>query len=212
MTVADIILAENHRWFLLSDQNWLVNPDKGVTMHKIDGVTALSLEDLITTGTAGTWRSLPFSLACIDIEGIYDPDCINGNFLGSNKARLPEGFDVGVAQLKLRYVMASEKCSIDDARGFAFNPKKAIPYFFGIMAGHLVWADSVIAQQKVKPDSAFNSAYLNRYLLATCSYNEGDGGMEKLLTAPTISHGTHVMDMERKFASQLGVTSLFPLT
>lgn len=198
MTVADIVLRENNKWFPLPSVSVLTNETKGVTMHKIDALTAHAIAMLIEAGPL----PLPYALACADIEGIYDPACVNGNLAGSNPTGNPLGFDMGICQLKLGYLMASEKLTVDDAREFAFDPKRAIPYFMRTMESDLAWADTVLPQM--------TDVWRNRYLLATCAYNFGRTGVAKFFGGPIPSHGQHVMDMERVFAADLNLPSVFP--
>lgn len=226
MVVADIILRENNAHFDFPNVNVLTDDIKGVRMHKIDMVQSQKQSALFYKYVGS--RPQAFCLACVDIEAIYDPNCVNGNYGPgeSNPTRDPGGFDVGWCQLKLKYVAAARGITVEQAETLALDPEAAIQYFFGAMDIHLVQADAIIAN----PPTGFNAAYSNRYLLATCLYNFGLDGMTKpyiardpndetktipmpprITQADVVSHGKHVINLERKIAQELGTASVFPV-
>jgi hypothetical protein len=185
---------------------------KGVIIHKIDLPTAAAISTRVKPSAVMYELPLTFVLACLAIESTLDPRCENGN-LGpgeSNTANDPLGYDMGIAQLKLRYLVGSAPGVTDapSALAFAFDVDKAIPYFCSLMATKYLWAQNVIQQNNSSaPDSRLNEFPL---LLATGAYNFGDNGMLVYYENGTFpTHCQHVLNLEQYFAGKLGVTSQF---
>jgi hypothetical protein len=200
MTPAEIILQQNNSKFPVPGVNIREDANKGTTVHKIDFATAQALAELIIALPL----PLTYALACICIEGIFDPYCVNGNFAGSNPAENPTGFDMGCCQLKLRYLMMSENLDVDDAREFAFDPARAIPYFGRTMQGHLNWASDFLRNPPEMTD-----VWRNRWLLATGAFNFGRVGVQRLVNGPLANHCQHVINLEQSFATALDTPSIF---
>lgn len=182
--------------------------------HKISQADA----NLIATVLAAVVDSAPqgspalplsYVLACLAIESAFDPKAENSNQMGSNKAGEPGGYDVGIAQLKLRYLAIELGSSIEDARLFALDPTRAIPHFAGLMQGHLQWWATAFQHSKLP-------SLRNKYYAATMTYNFGREGLLNHLIADDFpknalgeTHGDIVVQLERRFANQLNTTSVF---
>ena len=215
-TVAGIMLGENHKIpFILGISEYRV-PLKGVVIHKLDDATAKALAEVIIANTTapGDGDSDPFplsyALACLCLESCFDTKCQNANLLGSNKQNDPAGYDEGVAQLKLRFLIGQEGiATADEARAFALDPAKAIPYFVRVVRGHLAQADALAMTlpQDVNP------VYLNRFAVARMFYNFGVTGGTKMIreNAPTPASVLHVAHYDYAFAKALGVKPVMPL-
>ena len=197
---------------------WVNNPlvewtdaIKGVVIHKIDLATAATISTRVKPAAAQYQLPLTFVLGCLAIESTLDPTCQNGN-LGpgeSNTANDPLGYDMGVAQFKLRYLVgyAPGVTDASSANAFALDADKAIPYFCSLMASKVIWATNVIQENtSSSPDSRLN----NPLLLATGAYNFGEEGMLVYYENGSFpSHCQQVLDLERYFAEKLGVASVF---
>jgi hypothetical protein len=208
--IASVILAYNNsQAFFKLGPAWSV-PAKGVVIHEINAgeANAISLQ----IQKSAPQHNLPTSyvLACLAIESVLDPNCENGNFAGSNPTKDPLGYDMGIAQLKLRYITAEGVTfeNPEQAKAFAFDVSKAIPYFCLEMAGKIAAAKDVIARNTSSaPDARLN----NPLILGTCLYNFGTtGGVENYYQKGVFpSHCTHVIDLWQYFDKALGVKS-FP--
>lgn len=175
------------------------NAFSGSTIHKIDATTARILAITLLGHTSGL--PLPYALACLAIESAFDLQAENQNLLGSNKAHEEAGYDVGVAQLKLRYLAAGAHCSIAQAHEFALDATRAIPYFVGEMKANLARAQVLIKA----PDWPSTTYARDPYLIATILYNFGvSGGTEKIRAGAPIHHADVVAALDRQFAAALG--------
>ncbi|MGB8910004.1 MAG: hypothetical protein WCC84_14760 [Candidatus Cybelea sp.] len=185
---------------------------KGVVIHKIDAVQAAAVAEAIAAGAKEYDLDPCFLSGCLLIESTGDPNCQNGN-LGpgeSNTQNDPLGYDMGVAQLKLRYLVGSAQGVSDaaDARAFALDITQAIPYFCSLMAGKVAYAKTVIAKNTSSvPDKRLN----NPYLLATGMYNFGDTGMVENYYVKGLfpSHCQQVEDLTNYAAKATGQPSIF---
>ena len=214
--VAGIVLDVNHKIpFILGINEYHV-PLKGVVIHKLDGATAKALAEVIIANTTapGEGDSDPFplsyALACLCLESCFDAKCQNGNLLGSNKQNDPAGYDEGIAQLKLRYIIGQEGIeTVDEARAFALDPAKAIPYFVRVMRGHLEQADALAM---TLPKNA-NPVYLNRFAAARMLYNFGVTGGTHMIrdNAPIPGSVLHTAHYDYSFSKTLGVAPVMPL-
>jgi hypothetical protein len=202
--LTSLILAQNNKIAYIDGV--FANPIKGAVIHKIDEATAEQVGLAIQQMADGYKLPLSFVLGGLFIEGCFDPKCQNGN-LGpgeSNTANDPLGYDMGIAQLKLRYLIGLYGLkTADEARAFALDFNKAISHYCKTMAGY-------VADAKTTPGLSGN--YTNPYYEATCRYNFGATGLQKLQEqnhfAP-LPHGKDVVDLERAFAKTLGLTSIF---
>ncbi len=201
---------------LILDQNWktsfidgqLVIAEKGVVIHKIDETQGQAVADRVKAEAVDGF-TVEYVLACLCIESVFDVQCQNGNFLGSNKAKDPCGYDVGVAQGKIRYLLGSNE--IEDvfaAHAFLCDPSKAVPWFANKMREELAFADKLIPTLP----ATVNPVYKNRFAVSTLAYNFGDEGAEKMISEnePTPSHVLHVAHLEYAFAKTLGGQVLMP--
>lgn len=185
---------------------------KGVVIHKIDAVQAAAVAEAIAGGAKEYDLDPCFLSGCLLIESTGDPNCQNGN-LGpgeSNTQNDPLGYDMGVAQLKLRYLVGSAQGVSDaaEARAFALDITQAIPYFCSLMAGKVAYAQTVIAKNTSSvPDKRLN----NPYLLATGMYNFGDTGMVENYYVKGLfpSHCQQVEDLTNYAAKATGQPSIF---
>lgn len=184
---------------------------KGVVIHKIDTPTAEAISARIKVAAEQEQIPLTYALACLAIESTLDPACVNGN-LGpgeSNTANDPLGYDTGIAQLKLRYLVgyAPGVTDADTARAFALDVNRAIPYFCSLMAGKVLWAQNTI---DANPNTKCDPRMRNKYLLATAAYNFGNTGVMTYFENGTFpSHCQHVINLETYFAQKLGLESIF---
>lgn len=209
--IADLILAKNATYPYDATGSHPFT-SKGGGLHKIDDATALGIAKVISDNADGG-LTIPYMMACIAIESLFDPKCENGNYTymghtGSNPDKKPEGFDVGIAQLKLKYLMQDRKLSVEEADAFAKDYTKAIPYMTTTMKLLLGYADALIQDNK-RTDQI--PALLNRYCLATLAYNLGRTGLKRYLaTATAIStHGSVVMAYENEYSKKLNLPSVF---
>jgi hypothetical protein len=117
---------------------------KGVVIHKINAAQAQAEADQVEAHS----KKPTFTSGCLAIESALDPNCENGN-LGpgeSNTANDPGGYDVGVAQEKLKYLIGQRGITtVDEARAFSLDITKAIPYHCAVMEEKLAWAQATIA-------------------------------------------------------------------
>lgn len=212
MQVYEAILQYNNSQALFKLLPSWSNPIKGVVIHKIDQAGAEAISARIKPACEAEGLPLTYTLGCLAIESVLDPQCQNGN-LGpgeSNTANDPLGYDMGIAQLKLRYLVEGHAPGCTDAvsaNAFALDVDRAIPYHCSLMAGKVLWAQNVI---QANTSSAPDSRLSNPYLLATGAYNFGQTGMMGYYESGQFpSHCQHVLDLEQYFAKLLGITSIF---
>lgn len=189
-----------------------VDKIKGVVIHKIDEPTAKAVATRLKPSASQYDMPWTVALACVAIESTFDPLCQNGN-LGpgeSNTANDPLGYDMGICQFKLRYLVGSAPGVTDaaTAKDFALDIDKALPYFCSLMATKYLWAQNIVQQNTSSaPDSRFNSF---PWLLSTGAYNFGDNGMLAYYESGQFpTHCQHVLDLEAYFAAKLGRQSVF---
>lgn len=206
--IAQVILDyNNNKSYFVAGPSWSI-PTKGVTIHKITFDQAQEISDAIQRAIAQYHLPLTFVLACLAVESVLDPGCENGNFMGSNTSKDPLGFDDGIAQLKLRYLVGAAYGILNalSAQAFAFDVNRAIPYFCSLMAGKVKNAQTVIAESSSTTDVRLR----NPLVYATGAYNFGDTGMLKIFESGAYpSHCSSVVADEQYFASKLGVASVF---
>lgn len=215
--LAKVILDYNQSrpFFALSDSYSI--PAKGVIIHKITAAQAQILAGAIAESAAKYGLPISYVLACLAIESCLDPNCVNGN-LGpgrSNPTNDPLGYDDGVGQEKLRYLIGYHGIlTADEARQFAFDIPKAVDYHCAVMAGDIAWAKQIIAQYPSIGDPRFHDPLV----LATGAYNFGKTGildnyyMKDVFTDGQDGRSNHcqtVINDEAFFAKQIGVTSCF---
>lgn len=184
------------------------NPAKGTLIHKVSKQTADTLAETMIAASKETSLPLAYGMACLCAESLFDPACQNGNLLGSNKANDPAGYDMGIAQLKLRYLIGNSGITdVNSAQTFAMDPTKAIPYCFRSMNSRLLTADEFIKQ--TNPDTQEFVGFHNRYYVATAEYNFGKTGFDEMNHNEPVSHSDIVMKYERQFSTLLGEPSVF---
>ena len=146
---------------------------KGVRLHRIDRPMANEIGTIVEQAAAANKIPLSYLMACIAIESAFDPQASNGNFLGTNKTTVPNGwgpdarpttnghdpggFDMGACQLKLKYLIGNRGLTtIQQALDFAMDVNMAIPYMSDAMSTKLIWADVQIPhiQQILDDESA----------------------------------------------------------
>lgn len=217
MQVRDAILAYNNGIanFAGGLTEWQ-NAEEGVAIHKITLDQANAISTRIKPSCEAYELPLTYTLACLAIESDLDPNCQNANIgvtasgvKRSNPNNDPLLYDMGIAQLKLTYLVnvAHGVTDHDSALAFALDVNRAIPYHCSLMASKVLWAQNVIQQNTSSvPDPRLN----NPYMLATAAYNFGNTGvMTYYETGQFPSHCQHVLDLETYFAKQLGVKSIF---
>lgn len=210
--LAQAILTYNNglAFFKLSGSYFVAA--KGVVIHKIDAVQAAPIAEAIEAGAKDYELDQCFLTGCLLIESTGDPACQNGN-LGpgeSNTQNDPLGYDIGIAQLKLRYLVGAAQGVTDapSARAFAFDIAKAIPHFCSLMASKVAYAKTVIADNtSCAPDPRLNDPYL----LGTGMYNFGNTGMVENYYATGLfpSHCQQVEDLTNYVAKATGQPSIF---
>jgi len=204
--IADHILNENGG--PAYQGGLVVNVSKGTVIHKISNTTADTLAEIIISASKQTGLPISYGMACLCAESLFDPWCQNGNYLGSNKEKSPDGYDVGIAQLKLKYLVGQDGVTdIDSARSFALDPSKAIPYCFKMMSGRLTTADEFIAAPH--DDHSDYAGFANKYYVATAMYNFGKSGFLAMDHHSPLPHCEIVKRYEVIFATSLGVPSIF---
>jgi hypothetical protein len=219
MQTEDVIQDYNNALDLFRSSDVYHNPVEGVTIHKITAAQAAAISTRIKPAAAQYELPLSYALACLAIESTFDPECENANIgvnaagvARSNPTNDPLGYDMGIAQLKLRYLIGSvaDADSVVDAasaKAFAFSVDRAIPYFCSLMADKIMWATNVIERDT---SSAPDVRLRNPLLLATGSYNFGETGMLEYFENGTFpSHCQHVVNLSRYFSSKLGVADIF---
>jgi hypothetical protein len=206
--LAQIILGYNNsQMYWVGGVTVFTEPTKGVTLHKI---TATQAQSVATELEAVVSASEPTSIACalLGSESVMDPQCENGNYLGSNTAKDALGFDDGIAQEKLRYLVGQP--GVTDAPGaqaFAFDVTRAIPYFWSLYQSHVATADGWIA---AGGPSNIDPRLMNRYILAAVIYKQGATGGRAIFEAATWPEElNNFVSLEKYFAAKLSVPSVF---
>ncbi len=191
------------------------NAEEGVVIHRITESQALEISTRIKPNAAKEGVPISVTAACLAIESTLDPLCENHN-IGKNSAGVarsnpnnnPMQYDMGVAQLKLMYLVGQPGVSdFESAKAFAFDIDRAIAYHCGLMAAKILWAANIIKNnQSAKPDPRLS----NPVLLATGAYNFGNTGMLAYYNDGEFpSHCQHVIDLEAHFAKSIGAPSAF---
>jgi hypothetical protein len=197
--LAQVIFNANARVPFKGDA-W-VNYKSGSMIHRITPDLAVVIANVIRAQPIQSSPSMPLSylLACLCIESAMDPYAMNGNFLGSNPIKDAGGYDVGIAQLKIKYLVLD----INGSYTTALSAKDAIPLFIARMVTHVKAAEALT----LKPP------FTNAYLYATGAYQLGDTGMANWYRAAENTtwpkHCLQVLDLEHSFATALGVPSIF---
>lgn len=184
-------------------------PSKGVTIHALATSEALVIAQLLAQLTPSGGMTTAFIMACLCIESLFDPGCENGNLAGSNPTNQAGGYDVGIAQMKLKYINEPGVTDATSARAFALDPAKAIPAFIATMTAQLRYANIAIAA--FGDGSAILPQFRNPYYYATGAYNFGSTGMKTIVASATVppAHCETVKKYEQGFASALGSASVF---
>lgn len=186
--------------------------DKGSVIHKIDSTQAREIAAESVRDAYATGLDLPFLLGSIAIESAFDPAAENGNFLGSNKAKALSGYDLGLCQLKLEYLMGIKDIdgktvqTVVEAHDLALDIRRAIPVMVLKLLGLLAWADKEIPKLTVP----VNPLFRNRYYLAAAGYNFGeDGALAEISKGEDLTHCAHVKSLTTNFAKMLSVQNVF---
>lgn len=189
------------------------NAQRGVVLHEIEPKVAASLGATIVrripAGDADT--PLALCLALIGSESAFDPNAQNCNYDGSNTAHDPFGCDVGLCQLKLRYVDANDA---DEARQIALDPYRSLGVLIDDVRANIAWAADVQDELGARPEPSAR----NIYWLAVAAYKHGKSDDAKnpgalyyarTRTFPRNAAGKaradQVADLELYFASRLGL-------
>jgi hypothetical protein len=214
MTLADVLLEANNSQDCFAKGPVYTVPAKGVTIHKIDFITAWALSTIVEPAFKAVDIPLTYGCACMLVEALGDPAAVNENigFNSDGSPRSNEGkndpadYDVGPFQLKLGYLMPHPMPDIDRATQFAINPRTAIPYAASLMAEKIAWAKDLIAKT---PSSL--ALWKDPLMVATAAYNEGDEGFIKDFYTPGVPlhHCTEVQDWERFCSQKLGLTPMY---
>jgi hypothetical protein len=216
MQFYEAILSYNNSFpaFTGAIAEW-TNPQEGVIMHKIFETQALAISTTIKTYAPTEGVPITVTAACLAIESRFDPLCENHN-IGKTSAGVPRSnpnddpmqYDMGIAQLKLMYLLGEPGVSdFDSARAYAFDLDKSIARHCRLMASKIAWATSIIQNnQSAQPDPRLSNAVL----LGTGAYNFGNTGMLAYYNSGAFpSHCQSVIDLERYFASAMGTPSVF---
>ncbi len=199
-----VILQYNNMqsYWKLGVQTWTVAA-KGVVVHKINAAQAALIASTIESQPATSPVPETIALGLMASESLLDPLCQNGNFLGSNPTKALGGFDMGLCQLKLKYITTPGVSSLADAQAFAFDPTKAIPYLYEMFAGKIEWAKGVIAAH----ESTW-AQWNNPLVLAVGAFKLGETGVMTFYQGGTwATELNNFIQLESQFASQLGVPS-----
>ncbi len=203
-TLGSTILRYNNMqsYWRLGVQTWTFVA-KGVTIHKIHAPQAALIASAVRSQPATSVVPQTIALGLMASESLLDPLCQNGNFLGSNPTKELSGFDMGICQLKLKYVTAPGVSNVDDAKTFAFDPSKAIPYLYALVAGKIEWARETIAGHR----SALPQ-WNDPFILAVGAFKLGQTGVMAFYQGGSwAAELDDFVKLESWFASQLGVPS-----
>lgn len=205
--LAKIIYAFNRQQAIWVGGPTFSEPAKGVSLTEDTEAQAEEVADVLEA-TVPASAPMQIPLALLGSESDLSIICFNGNREGSNKANDPGGYDDGVAQEKLKYLIGQPGVkTIDDARAFALDPKRAIPYFWSLYQAHLRTADEWIA---AGGPSTIDQRLMNRWILAAVVYKQGPAGARNIFEAglwpPELNN---FVSLESWFAKELGVKSLF---
>ena len=204
--VTGIVLQRNNAAF--PTVNVKQDLSKGTILNKITMAQAEFIATVLISAAKSSGLPLPYLMACVCVESLFDPACKNGNFLGSNPTKAQEGYDVGICQLKLKYLLDPiHLVNVDDAQAFALNVSKAIPYAASLMQAHVTTATTYIkANNCLVP-------YNNKYYTGSAIYNFGFAGFVTKLAAmkpiTTLSHCEGVKQNEQIFCQKLNQKSIF---
>lgn len=215
--VAALVLSHNSALpfvnGLVPDPRQGTSEDTGSRIHSITPDDSKRIADAILKYTIdGHALDLPFAMAQIAIESAFDPIAQMGNFRGSNPNKVLEGYDMGLCQLKLLYLVGAKAADGTEvhndfqAQDFALNIDHAIPYFVTKLLGLLLYAD----QQIPKLSATVNPKFKNRYYFAAGAYNFGETGiLKEISTGQDLSHCAHVANLCTNFAKVLGMPNVF---
>lgn len=211
-----LLLANNSQAEFKAGPLYLV-PAHGVTMHKIDFITAWDEAECLELSSKANRLDLTYAAGCFTVEALGDRLAINQN-IGfntdgtprSNELKREQGdWDVGACQLKVGYLVGPHLMpDIEHAMEFALDPKLAIPYFCSLMAGKRLVAQKLIATSP-SPEPRYNDPLM----VATAIYNEGLTGFVRDWYKPGkwLPHCGRVQDFERWYADKLGLSPLYPI-
>lgn len=213
LEVWQAILAYNNNLSNFAKGTPWTDATKGVVIHKITAEQAQIVASQVKEQAPKAGLPYLFTLGCIAIESTLDPLCVNGN-LGpgeSNVANDPGGYDTGLCQLKLKYLVPKPCATVEEARAFALDPVRAIPYHVSIMAGNVLWMQNWIENNDSSaPDPRFLDPAAGPLLGGTLAYNFGrTGALTYLENGSFPSHCQQVLDLTNYFAAKTGQTSPF---
>ena len=210
-TTYGLILAFNNRIFGKSDLKVLEfgNPVSSA-IYRIDMDTAMMISTHLKRGTIEKDLPLSYTLACIAQESLFDPQCFNKNLRGSNREDNPAKYDIGLCQLNLRYLIDPKvpgRSTLEEAREFAHDLDRAIPYFLQNQKDLLDYAKGLKWGKGADPRT------VNPYFVASTLYNMGRaGGAEALRGGPgarsVTPHAASISKLESRFALELGLPSV----
>lgn len=191
----------------------------GAVARRISPTDAERISTAVKRGQIQTGFPMSIALAFMGMESRFDPNAMNMN--GRLKLGAVEGsinpddwdrsdkgnWDVGVSQLKLKYLAARADTglngNLDDALELAQDIDRAVQVKFAIMRENVVWA------RRFQSENPKYQVYSAHYL-ALLAYNSGRTGAEKLLeTGGKLVYADRVMGLEREFALRLGIKSVF---
>lgn len=269
MQTYQVMQNYNNSMALFAHSDTYENAEEGVTIHKITTEQAMANSTRLKVAAAAESIPLTIAMGCEAIESTFDPNCMNENIgttsagvARSNPTNNPLYYDIGAVQFKDEYLIGVARgvTDVDSAKRFALDVDEALPYFCGLMASKILWAQNIIqanAALRLTTNAALQHAQVtlselqatygpttdptqmaeiasaanavksaqdeydtackpdhrlaNPYLLATGAYNFGNTGMLAYYEQGVFpSHCQHVLDLERYFAAQLGVESVFP--
>lgn len=162
-------------------------------IHRITLETATDIAFLCKKYAAEHTRSIPLTFAFFEQESAFDPKAYNGNYLGSNPARILDRWDVGLCQLNLYWTSRELKLSVEDTNTLALDYTRALPYFFDRIAADIAWAKTKAAG-RVHPTH-----------LAIEAYNKGKNGALALLDAKLpFTYAPKILKRATSIAIKLG--------
>lgn len=199
----EVILNANNELHFPED-GFLDWAKAGAGIHKIDKAQALFYSTFFKANVLRTGVPITYALAAMGLESRFDADAYNKNLLGSNKENDPAKYDIGIAQLNLKYLIdpkVPERATLELARAFAHDPAQAVPYFFDQKKKLLDYARTLTFNLGVGADPRAD----NPYFIASTMYNMGrTGGYNAIQTNTVNGHANSVALLEVKFAKQLG--------
>ena len=211
------IYAQNRGLAFFNGISEIFNANTGSKLHPIDMTTAHMIALVVMHTCIEEPLDLAYALAQIAKESAFDPKAENGNYGPgeSNPSKAPEGFDIGLCQLKIEYLLnqvdytGAKIETVEEAYTMALDVNRAVPFFAKKSLGLVAWAKKNVSSL---PKQA-NAKFQNPYYLAAGAYNFGTdperGVFSKIAEGQDLKHCVDVAAMTAHFATILGTPNVF---